>query len=194
MGNFKTPYNNKQSKRYKQGFYKLINPDKYMGNPNAIIYRSSWELKFCHWCDTQTNIKRWHSECEFIPYQDAKGGYHRYYPDFYIEIVDQKDPMKLNKCLIEIKPENEIHPDFVEIDKETGRTKRIIPANEYLAMKAKKSKKGKPALKAYESYLYGLNQYQKNLYKWTRAKHYCKEKGYEFKILNQKVLTKQNIL
>lgn len=194
MGNFRKPYNNQQSKKYNQGFYKLINPQKYMGNPEAIVYRSGWELKFMHWCDTTETVKRWHSEWEVIPYQDSTGKYHRYFPDFYIEITSKTDPTKLTRYLIEIKPEKEIHPDFVEIDKETGRTKRIIPANEYLMMKAKKSKKGKPALKAYESYLYALNQYQKNLYKWTRARNYCKNKGIEFKILNEKVLQEKNIL
>lgn len=195
MSKFRQPYNNEQSKRYHQGFYKLINPDKYMGHPGAIIYRSSWELRFMQFCDTTDTIKRWHSEWEYIPYQDAKGHYHRYYPDFYIEVVDPKDPMVLNRYLVEIKPENEIHPDFVEIDPETGRTVRIIPANEYLAMKAKKAKKPKPITsKAYESYLYALNQYQKNLYKWTRAKNYCRDKGYEFKLINQNKLQQRGIL
>jgi hypothetical protein len=28
--------------KYHQGYYKLQNPEKYVGNPNEIIYRSSY--------------------------------------------------------------------------------------------------------------------------------------------------------
>ncbi|MFM2010951.1 MAG: hypothetical protein RLZZ479_1342, partial [Bacteroidota bacterium] len=37
--------NNKPSKKstYRQGYYVLNNPDKYIGDPTKIIYRSSWE-------------------------------------------------------------------------------------------------------------------------------------------------------
>ena len=34
------------SKKYKQGYYKVQNKEKYIGNPNLVIYRSSWEFFF----------------------------------------------------------------------------------------------------------------------------------------------------
>ena len=37
------------------------------------------------------NIIKWGCEVITIPYQDEKGTFHRYYPDFYIEMIDKKD-------------------------------------------------------------------------------------------------------
>jgi hypothetical protein len=36
--------------------YKPSYPRKYKGNPDNIICRSSWERKFCKWCDLNENI------------------------------------------------------------------------------------------------------------------------------------------
>ena len=40
---------------FKQGYYNPINPQKYIGE-HPIIYRSSWERKFCHWCDHNEEV------------------------------------------------------------------------------------------------------------------------------------------
>ena len=48
--------------------YKPSFPKKYKGNPNNIICRSSWERKFCRYCDLNENILQWGSEEFFIPY------------------------------------------------------------------------------------------------------------------------------
>ena len=50
--------------RYKPSF-----PKKYKGDPNNIICRSSWERKFCHWCDLNENVLEWGSEEFWIPYR-----------------------------------------------------------------------------------------------------------------------------
>lgn len=34
------------NKKYKQGKYLLQNPEKYLGDPTNVIYRSSWEFFF----------------------------------------------------------------------------------------------------------------------------------------------------
>ena len=34
------------NKKYKQGKYLLQNPQKYLGDPTTIVYRSSWEFFF----------------------------------------------------------------------------------------------------------------------------------------------------
>lgn len=56
--------------RTKQGYYKVQNIDKYVGDPNLVIYRSSWEHSFCRWADFSPSILQWSSEPISIPYYD----------------------------------------------------------------------------------------------------------------------------
>lgn len=86
-----------------RGLYKVINPKKYVGNPDNVIFRSSWELKFMKWCDSNPNIIQWGSEELSIPYVspiDKK--VHRYFVDFYISVKDGSG--NISKYLVEIKP------------------------------------------------------------------------------------------
>ena len=48
--------------------YKPSHPTKYKGDASNIICRSSWERKFCRWCDLNENILAWGSEEFCIPY------------------------------------------------------------------------------------------------------------------------------
>jgi hypothetical protein len=57
-------------KKYHQGLFHPQNPEKYKGDSNNIIYRSSWELKFMKYCDRNDKILEWGSEEFFIPYLD----------------------------------------------------------------------------------------------------------------------------
>lgn len=94
--------------KYKQGFYKPKNPEKYIHINNSLNennripkYRSSWELKFFRYCDLNQNITYWTSEPFGIPYYHPfKEKICRYYPDFLIIKNNQK-------YLIEIKPSKE---------------------------------------------------------------------------------------
>src|SRR5574344_1076276 len=52
----------------KQGYYVPQNPEKVIGG--NIIYRSSWEEKFCRWCDLNKNVLRWGVEVIQIPYKN----------------------------------------------------------------------------------------------------------------------------
>ena len=73
-----------------QGYYEPQNPDKYIG-PTPIIYRSSWERKFCIMCDTKDNVLKWSSEpveIKYISRQDNKQ--HKYYPDFYMKTKNEE--------------------------------------------------------------------------------------------------------
>ena len=80
-----------------------------MGDPNNIICRSSWERKFCRYCDTQPNVLKWASEEFSIPYVSPKDGkVHRYYPDFLIEFRDVSG--KVKKQIIEVKPKRQTKP------------------------------------------------------------------------------------
>lgn len=79
------------------------NPQKYIGNPNNIIMRSSWELRAAKWFDSHPSVLRWGSEEVKIPYiKPTDGKVHNYFPDFIAVIQDQSGTPK--KYIIEIKP------------------------------------------------------------------------------------------
>jgi len=86
-------------KKSHRGMFNPKNPEKYAGDSKRIVFRSSWELKFCKYCDTNQDITYWASEELAIPYVnpiDRK--VHRYYPDFIIKTKNGK------RFMIEIKP------------------------------------------------------------------------------------------
>ena len=65
--------------------YKPSHPRKYKGNAENIICRSSWERKFCRYCDLNENILEWGSEEFYIPYvSPVDRKVHKYFPDFII--------------------------------------------------------------------------------------------------------------
>ena len=71
-------------KRPYSGIYKPLNPQKYKGNVNNVIYRSSWEKRFMIYCDKNRAVVEWGSEEIAISYRSIDNRPHRYYPDFYI--------------------------------------------------------------------------------------------------------------
>ena len=84
-------------KRYK-GKYKIKNPNKYLGNPTNIIYRSLMERRFMEWCDSNDKCYKWSSEEVVIPYiSPIDNKQHRYFPDFLIQTPK-------GWFLIEVKP------------------------------------------------------------------------------------------
>lgn len=84
-------------------------PNKYKGNPNNIICRSSWERKFCHWCDLNENILEWGSEELWIPYvSPIDNRVHRYFPDFIIKVKESSGQIKT--YVIEVKPKKQTKP------------------------------------------------------------------------------------
>lgn len=93
-----------KNSRFKQGY---INPNTCTKlfesvKNKPIIYRSSWEKRFAHWCETSPKVKHWGSECTCIKYfnpVDQKE--HRYYPDFVLELQDGQI------MIVEIKPQNQ---------------------------------------------------------------------------------------
>lgn len=83
--------------------YKIINKDKYLGDYTNIWIRSSYELKFLHWCDNNPNVIQFSSEEIVIPYLSPKDNkIHRYFADAFIVTKDKNN--NINKYLIEIKP------------------------------------------------------------------------------------------
>ena len=86
-----------------KGKFRPKNHKKYHGNFREVIYRSSWELKFMQYCDTNKNIVRWSSEEIVIPYRSpVDNRIHRYFPDFYVKSRTKSGG--LAKRIIEIKP------------------------------------------------------------------------------------------
>ena len=89
-----------------KGKYKPQNPQKYIGDPTKIIYRSLWERKFMVFCDNQQNIIKWGSEEVIVPYvSPVDKRPHRYFVDFLVTIK-KKSGLK-ETLLIEIKPKKQ---------------------------------------------------------------------------------------
>ena len=89
--------------------YKPSYPEKYQGNPNNIICRSSWERRFCKWCDSNNNIISWASEEFSIPYvSPVDNRVHRYYPDYLIKVKESTG--KVKTYVIEVKPKKQTAP------------------------------------------------------------------------------------
>ena len=92
-----------------KGRYNPVNPKKYKGNSQNIIYRSLWERKFMVYCDTNDKILEWGSEEIIIPYISPwDGKVHRYFPDFYIKVRQSSGNLK--KFIIEVKPKKQTRP------------------------------------------------------------------------------------
>jgi len=88
--------------KFFQGKYALKNPHKYMGNPLAVIFRSSWELRIFEILDESKNVTRWASEYYKVPYWDSiKGKMRVYFTDIY---VDFNNNGKKTSFIWEIKP------------------------------------------------------------------------------------------
>jgi hypothetical protein len=93
--------------QFKQGVYKPVHRDKYIGK-SCPVYRSSWELKFFQWCDRNTNVLEWSSENVIVPYKSpVDGKYHRYFVDNAIAI---KEGNIIKRYLVEIKPFKQTQP------------------------------------------------------------------------------------
>lgn len=94
------------SMKFSQQFYKVQNPEKYVGSRDPF-YRSSWELTFMKFCDFNPSVQQWASEPVKIPYRDPLTGKHTVYvPDFLINYIDRN--MKTHVEMVEIKPMNQM--------------------------------------------------------------------------------------
>lgn len=92
-----------KNSRYRQGYIDPRSCKKLLPGVahEKIIYRSSYELKFIIWLESNSKIKQWASECICIPYIFVDGTTHRYYPDYFVEFIDG------TKMVVEIKPYNQ---------------------------------------------------------------------------------------
>lgn len=116
-----------------KGKYKPKNPDKYLGDPTNIIYRSSWERQCMVYFDNNPNILQWGSEEIIVPYRSPiDNRIHRYFTDFVIR-AKQADG-KIQTTLIEVKPKKQTQPPKIQ----SRKTKRYLnEVTTYLVNEAK---------------------------------------------------------
>ena len=87
---------------YKGKFTQFKNPEKYVGNIENVTYRSLWERNTMIWLDGNPNVKEWASEEIFFPYEHPiEGRRAKYFPDFYVKMIDN------TIRIIEVKPKKE---------------------------------------------------------------------------------------
>jgi len=85
------------------------NSAKYKGNPTNIVYRSLWERRVMIYLDENPSVIQWSSEEIVIPYfSPIDGRMHRYFPDFYVKVLDKNKNIK--EMIWEIKPKKESRP------------------------------------------------------------------------------------
>ena len=152
----------RQNGDFKQGYFQPRNPEKYMGDPTKIIWRSSWEFRFMTWCDIHPQIKQWSSEPVPIPYNNpVTKKVAKYFVDFYI--VVEKNGV-LESYLIEVKPNSQTKPP----------NQKLLEGNR--------------TLKKIQSYNWQLKTYVVNKAKFEAAVQFAKSRGMKFAICDEKFL------
>jgi len=90
--------------KFYQGLFKPKNREKYRGDPDNVVYRSSWELKAMKWFDEHPQVLWWSSEELIIPYvSPVDNRPHRYFPDFIAQMKQSNGSVMT--YVIEVKPE-----------------------------------------------------------------------------------------
>ena len=95
---------NKPSKKsgFIQGYFPINECKKYRGN-GPIIYRSSWERKFCLYCERNPEIVSWSSESFSIKYFSLLDNkYHNYFPDYLVSLKNG------SVYIVEVKPKAQL--------------------------------------------------------------------------------------
>lgn len=159
------------NRKIKRGYFKPKNPQKYIGDPTNIVYRSGWELLVMKYLDENTNVVRWSSDGLDIDNKPTEHGVavpyvspidnrvHRYFPDFIAEIRTVNDGIKT--YMLEVKPKAQT----MEPKKKTRKTKRYIT----------------------EVMTWGVNKQ-----KWKSAEEFCRKRGWEFRLITEDQLGLKN--
>jgi hypothetical protein len=146
----------------RQGYYKPIHPEKYIGRLDQIIFRSSWEFRFLKWCDLNPQIIQYASEPIPIPFfNPLDKRVHRYYVDFYVKLIRQDG--KESEYLLEVKP-----------------NKYIVPPKAPERMTDKQT----------ANYVWAAKQFIVNQAKFEAAKSFAEQKGVKFGIITENFLFK----
>lgn len=99
-------------------------PEKYVGDPDKIMWRSSWEVKVMQWLDSRPGVLKWGSEELRIAYMHPIDGKVReYVPDFFALMKDKDGVVK--KWLLEVKPRHEADEKYAKHE----RSKNALAVN-----------------------------------------------------------------
>lgn len=148
--------------KIQQGYFRPVNPDKYIGDISTIVFRSSWEFKFLKWCDSSPTVLKYSSEPFSIPYfNPLDKRVHKYYVDFLILVKDSNGVE--SSYLIEVKPTKYTKPP-------------IAPA--------------RMTNKQTANYVYAAKQYIVNQAKFEAAKEFAAVRGLKFGIITENFLFK----
>lgn len=145
------------------GKYFPKNVYKYIGDPSQIIYRSSWEKRFCIWCDDSPEVSKWSSEpfeIQYVSPIDKK--VHEYFVDFYIRV--EKDG-GVDEYLVEVKPKKQL--------KKPDPPKKNTTA-------------------ALETYNEQVRTYLINSAKFAAAKVYAAKRGFKFIVVTEDFILDKN--
>jgi hypothetical protein len=103
-----------------KGWFTPQNPNKYKGNAERIVYRSSWELRVMKNFDENPSVIWWASEEMFVKYvSPIDKRVHRYFPDFVVRL--KKKDGKEATMMLEVKPEKQTKPP-----KQSRKTRRML--------------------------------------------------------------------
>ena len=96
-----------------------------------------------------------------------RGKVHRYFPDFYYEMLRNGDADNYERVIVEIKPTTELEPPRKPLN-ETG--------------------------KALENYEYAVRTHIKNKLKWSAASEYANKMGMKFVIITEDRLIREGLI
>jgi hypothetical protein len=150
-----------KNSKYRQGYYVPKKPEKYIGDPTKIIYRSSWEHRFCRFCDDTKDVLKWSSEPYPIKYiSPVDNKEHNYHIDFYMRVVKFGKELDF---LVEIKPESSLRKPIFE---------------------------GAQTMQKLKNFNYAAKTFLVNKAKFAAAQKHAETKGYRFVIITEEFLYK----
>lgn len=110
--------------KFAQGRYVVKNPHKYIGK-HVPKFRSSWELVFMQFLDTNDSILYWSSESLVVKYRHPfTGKITNYIPDFFV--VYQNKFGKQVAEVVEIKPKKQ---SIIESKVASAKDRMIVAIN-----------------------------------------------------------------
>ncbi len=112
-----------------QGQFQPKHPEKYIGDPTKIFFRSSWEMQVMFWLDKTKSVVCWSSEEVVIPYRcPTDNKIHRYFVDFLIKLDNGKT------LLVEVKPNrNLVKPKRKKYQKQAKFIREVFTYTKNLA-------------------------------------------------------------
>jgi hypothetical protein len=143
-----------------KGLYRVKRPDKYLGDPTRVVFRSLLETRLFKFCEENDAVVKWASEEMFVGYiSPLDSRPHRYFPDVIMQVRQSDNTIKT--FMVEIKPDSQTRPPAAIKTKSAKRRKRLL----------------------LETAVYAVNQA-----KWQAADAFCKTRGWTFMICTEKDL------